>query len=601
MTNLATAEPTGAESARWDLTEYYSGPRDPEIEATLARALEHARSFEARYRGRINSLAPAEFAAMMRELEEVEEWESRPHMYASLLHSLDTQDPEVGRLVARVQEAGAERGAHMVFFGLEMAGISAEQAAAIAADPEASVYAHVVAEYRKYQPHQLSEVEERLLTERSPVGAGAWVRLFGELCAAIRADWHGERVPLTTVLSELRGPDREQRRAAAKAITAALDDDLRTRTYIFNVVLQDKAIDDRQRRYPRWISARNLSNEVSDEAVEALIQAVTERYDIVARYYRVKRVLLGLDQLHEWDRYAAVSDRTRPLAWHQAVELVSGSYHRFSDRAGELIDEFFEKGWIDAPVLPNKRGGAFCAAATPRSHPWVLLNFTGKLNDALTLAHELGHGLHDRMASRQHVFDYHPPLTLAETASVFGEQMTFDRIMSEERDPEIRLSMACAAVEDAFATIFRQVAMNRFEDRTHNARRTEGELSVEQVGAIWQEEQQRMFGDSLILTDAHRSWWSYVEHFLHTPGYVYAYAFGNLLALSLYRRYQELGPAFADDYLELLAAGGSVSPDRLLARVGIDLDDPAFWRAGLGLVEAKVAQVEELARAAGRI
>ncbi len=586
---------TGAEEIRWDLSELFSSPTDPRIEATLKAGLEAAQSFETDYRGRVASLAPDDFAAMMERLEEMQDRTSKAGLYASLLHTQDTASPANGRLLARVEEAGAERGRHLVFFHLELANLTDEQVAPLYADARAARYRHTVEESRKYRPHNLSEVEERLLTDRSPVSAGAWVRLFEELSAAIKVDIAGERLGLEQALARLREADRSRREAASRGVTEALRQDLRTRAYVFNVILQDKAIDDRLRNYPSWISARNLANETSDEAVAALVEAVTARHDMVGRYYRVKKRLLGLEQLHEWDRYAPVLGATRELSWPQAKELVVGSYHRFSERAGDLVEEFFRQPWIDAALGEHKRGGAFCAGATPRFHPYVMMNFTGKLNDALTLAHELGHGLHDRLASRQSIFDYHPPLTLAETASVFGETLTFDRIMAEEKDADIRLSMLCDQVEGAFASVFRQVAMNRFEDAVHTRRRTEGELSPEQLGETWQEVLQPMFGDSLQLTEDHKVWWSYVGHFYFAPGYVYAYAFGNLLALSVYKRYQESGPGFVDAYLEFLAAGGSTRPDELVRTLGMDITDPGFWDAGLTILDGMVRQIEELA------
>src|SRR5438105_4767074 len=592
---MATEVKTGAEDVRWDLTELYSSTTDPAIEATLKAGMEDAQAFEADYKGKLASLEPGAFADMMERLEDLQDRVARPSIYASLLHTQDTADPARGRLLARVEEAGAERGRHLVFFHLELAELTDEQVAPLFADPRAGRFRHPVEEARKYRPHNLSEVEERLLTERSPVSGGAWVRLFEELSAAIKVQIGAEKVGLEQALARLREADRARRQAASTGITEALKQDIRTRGYILNVILQDKAIDDRLRSYPTWISARNLANETSDEAVQALVEAVTGRYAMVARYYRVKRRLLGLDQLHEWDRYAPVQDATRELSWSDAKELVLGSYHRFSNRAGQLVGEFFEQPWIDAALGENKRGGAFCMGATPRYHPFVMMNFTGKLDDALTLAHELGHGLHDRLASRQTIFDYHPPLTLAETASVFGETLTLDRILAEETDPQVRLSMLCQQVEGAMATIFRQVSMNRFEDAAHTRRRTEGELSPEQLGEIWQQVLQPMFGDSLQLTDDHKAWWSYVGHFYFAPGYVYAYAFGNLLALSVYRRYQEAGPAFVDRYLDFLAAGGSRRPDELVKTLDMDITDPGFWDAGLAILDGLVKQIEELA------
>jgi len=594
MTETMTTQ-TGAEQVRWDLTELYDSPDDPRIEAVLAEALDFAREFEQSYQGRVAQLAPAEFVAMMKSLEDHYDQIARPSLYASLLHTLKTQDHQAGKLVGRIREAGAERGRHMVFFSLELAALTDAEAERLYGDPQAAVYKHTVEQERKERPHQLSQVEETLLTEISPVGVGSWTRLFEELCAAITAPIEGEELPLASALSLIRDGDREKRKQATLAITAGLRRDLRTRTYAFNVVLQSKSIADRLRKYDSWISSRNLANETSDEAVEALVQAVTARYDVVERYYTVKKKLLGLDQLYEWDRYAPIEEVERQLTWDQARDLALGSYHRFSARAGKLVQDFFDQPWIDAPVADGKESGAYCAGATPRFHPFVMMNFTGKFNDALTLAHELGHGLHDRLAARQHIFDYHPPLTLAETASVFGEQLTFDRLMAEEGDARVRLAMLCHQVEDAFATIFRQVAMNRFEDAAHAARRTQGELSSDQLGGIWQEKVQAMFGDSLELTEDHLPWWSYVGHFIRVPGYVYAYAFGNLLALSLYQRYREVGPDFVETYLDFLGAGGSQAPDELVRSVGMDITDPGFWDAGLTILDNMVKEVERLA------
>ena len=596
-----TAEPeTDVSRIRWDLTDLFASPDDPEIEESLRRSLGFAQDFEQRYKGRLAELPSAEFASMMEELATHLGATAKPAIYAQLLHSLNASDHAAGRLMSRIREAGAERGRHLVFFSLELAKLTDEQTARLYADPRCLPYRHTIEVERRYREHQLTEPEERLLTELSPVGSSAWSRLFGELCAAMTVDVDGQTVPLMTALAKLHEGDRAVREDATHAITRTLERDQHTRAYIFNVLLQDKSIGDRLRGYPTWISARNLANETSDEAVQALVDAVTDRYDLVARYYRVKRRLLGLDELHEWDRYAPLEATSREVGWQEARDLVLSSYHRFSPRAGALVGRFFDAPWIDAPVSEGKRGGAFCAGATPDLHPYVLLNFTGQLKDALTIAHELGHGLHDLLAGeRNHIFDYHPPLTLAETASVFGEQLTFDAVLAQERDAAVRLSLLCRQVEDQFATIFRQVAMNRFEDAVHAARRASGELSDDEIGKLWQEKIQAMFGDSLTLTGEHRPWWSYVEHFVHTPGYVYAYAYGNLLALSLYRRYREdRSPEFADRYLDFLALGGSQAPDEAVRTVGVDIGDPGFWRSGLDILGGMVDEVERLTASA---
>ncbi len=595
-TSTQTERETGAEQVRWDLSELFGSPDDPGIEAALAQGLEFAKEFEQSYRGRVSQLSPAEFVEMMKSLEDHHDRQSRPGLYAMLLHTIKSHDHGAGRLVSRIREAGAEQGRHMVFFSLELAALTDEQAERLYADPEAARYKHTVEQERKERPHQLTEVEERLLTEISPVGVGSWVRLFDELEAGIMVRLDGRDQALAVALSRLRDPDREVRRATTMAVTESLRRDIRTRSYLFNVVLQSKSIADRLRKYPSWISSRNLANEIADESVDALVKAVTGRYDIVERYYHAKRRLMGLDRLYEWDRYAPLEDVERRIDWAGARDLVLGSYERFSPRAGALVRDFFERPWIDAPVEEGKQGGAYCAGATPRWHPYVMLNFTGRLNDALTLAHELGHGLHDRLASKQHIFDYHPPLTLAETASVFGEALTFDRIMAEEQDPKVRLGMLCQQLEGAFGTIFRQISFNRFEDAVHTARRTTGELSVDQFGDLFNAKLQAMFGESLTLTDDHKPWWSYVGHFIHTPGYVYAYAFGNLLALSVYQRYKEVGADFVDSYLEFLSAGGSQRPDELVRALDMDVNDPGFWDSGLQILDGMVRQVEELSR-----
>src|SRR5437868_4565419 len=534
---------------------------------------------------------------MMRELAGYEEDAAKPEVYAYMLHSGATQDHAAGRLLARVREAGAERNSHMVFFYLELAQISDEQAAKLFADPDAAAYRHTIEEARKYRPHQLSEPEERVLTDFSPVGNPSWVRLFEELCARIRVNVDGSDLALDQALTLLREPDRNVRRKASGAVTQALRGDVRTRGYIFNVTLQDKAIDDRLRHFSTWVSSRNLANETSDEAVQALVDAVTSRYEICVRYYRVKKRLLNVGELHEWDRYAPLPGASRDLTYDAAKELVLGSYQRFSPKVGKLVSQFFEHAWIDAPVLPGKGGGAYCMPVSPRHHPYVMLNFTGKLRDALVMAHELGHGLHDLLAARQNMFDYQPPLTLAETASVFGEALTFDRIMADEKDPQVRLGLLCQQCEDAFSTVFRQVAFNRFEEACHTARRKEGELSLDQLGEMYQAKLQPMFGDGLTLTDEHKGWWSYVGHFLFAPGYVYAYAFGNLLALSVYHRYLEVGPSFVDAYMDFLGSGGSTRPDELVKRVGMDITDPTFWDKGLDILDGMVREVERLSQA----
>ena len=385
-------------------------------------------------------------------------------------------------------------------------------------------------------------------------------------------------------------PDRDQRRAIAESVTEALEPGLRTRAYVFNTLLQDKAIKDRLRQYPNWLAARNLSNEASDESVQALVDAVKSRYGLARRWYETKARLLGLDRLADYDRMAAVSEDDEKIPWEQGQALVLDSFESFSDRAGDIARRFFDERWIDAPPTQVKRGGAFSASTVPSVHPYVMLNYTDRRRDVLTLAHELGHGLHQTLAREQGVFHQDTPLTVAETASVFAEEIVFGRLLDAADDPASRLGLLAEAVEGQIATVFRQIAMNQFEDAVHTSRRDEGELSVDRINELWAETQHELLGDSVEITEGYRSWWSYVPHFIGSPGYVYAYAYGQLLALSVYKLYTERGDEMVPSYLELLAAGGSRSPEELGKIVGVDLTDPGFWDSGLDLVEEQLNQ-----------
>ena len=485
---------------------------------------------------------------------------------------------------------------------------------------------------RRYREHLLSEPEEKILAEKALTGASAWTRLFEELTSAIEVELpvedetnsgaghagdspaaggasplasangdRGEKVALDVALSRLSLPDRDVRRTSAEAVTAALAPGLRTRAFLFNTLLADKSTDDRLRSYEHWLAARNLANEVSDESVRALIAAVRARHEIPRRWYRLKAKLLGIERLADYDRMASVTEDQVTFPFAQARDIVVDCYASFSPELGELARRFFDERRIDAPVRPAKRGGAFCAAAVPDVFPYVLLNYTARRRDVLTLAHELGHGVHFALAGRQGIFHQHTPLTLAETASVFGETIVFGRLLEEDTSPASRLALLAENLEDTIATVFRQVAMNRFEDLVHTERRERGELSVERFGELWADSQQEMLGDSVELTEGYRSWWSYIPHFIGSPGYVYAYAYGQLLALSVYERYEQLGAELVPRYLELLSAGGSRSPEELGRIVGIELADPGFWDAGLDLVERQLTDAEEAAQASGRV
>jgi oligoendopeptidase F len=600
---ITTVGPDDVEQVAWDLAPLVDGDEEAGALRLLDEAEERARAFADTHAGRVADLDAAGLREAMLELGAIEELAGRAGTYAMLRFAVDTADPEIGALLQRVQERGTTIETTLLFFDLEWATLDDERADELLAGEGLDFCRHHLRNLRRYRPHLLSEPEEKVLTEKAITGRGAWSRLFAEVTSAIEVTVEGEAgpVPLDAALARLVSSDRDERRRVAEAVTAALEPGLRTRGFVLNTLLHDKAVDDRLRSYPHWLAARNLANEASDESVAALVQAVRARYDIPRRWYRLKAQLLGLDRLADYDRAAAVTAEDPGVAWSDARDLVLDSYTDFDGRIGELVTRFFAERWIDAPVRPNKRGGAFCAYAVPSVHPYLMLNYTSKRRDVLVLAHEMGHGVHAALAAPQGVFHQHTPLTLSETASVFGETIVFGRLLERAESPESRLALLAESLEGSIATVFRQVAMNRFEDLAHTARRGEGELSVQRIGELWAESQEEMFGDAVEVTDGYRSWWSYVPHFISTPGYVYAYAYGQLLALSVYRRYREQGEGFVDRYVEMLAAGGSQPPEDLGRIVGVDLADPGFWDAGLDLVAEQLENAEAAAREAGRV
>jgi oligoendopeptidase F len=599
-------DPELAETA-WDLEPLVEGEGEAGVESRLEDALARAKAFAERYAGKLGELDGAGLGEAMEALAVIYELIGRAGYYAALRFSTDTADPANGALLQRVQEQETQIQTTLLFFELEWAALPDARAEELLEGEGLDFCRHHLRNVRRYREHLLSEPEEKILAEKALSGASAWTRLFEELTSAIEVTLLGsgelgeEKLALDVALSRLALSDREVRRTTAEAVTAALAPGLRTRAFLFNTLLADKATDDRLRRYPHWLAARNLANEASDESVRALIEAVRGRYEIARRWYRLKAKLLGVEQLADYDRMAAVTEDEVTFPFAQAREIVLDCYSSFSGELGELAGRFFAERRIDAPVRPAKRGGAFCASAVPSVFPYVLLNYTARRRDVLTLAHELGHGVHFALAARQGIFHQHTPLTLAETASVFGETIVFGRLLQEDSTPASRLALLAENLEDTIATVFRQVAMNRFEDLVHTARREQGELSVERFGELWAESQSELLGDSVALTEGYRSWWSYVPHFIGSPGYVYAYAYGQLLALSVYQRYEQQGAELVPRYLEMLAAGGSRSPEELGEIVGVNLADPGFWDAGLDLVERQLQEAEAAAQASGRL
>jgi oligoendopeptidase F len=582
-------------NSAWDLDPIVDGQGSAGVERLLDEALARGAKFAEEYTGRIASLDGAGLREAMLELAAILELVDRAGSYAMLQFTTDTADPARGALLQLVQERGTTLETQLLFFELEWAALDDQQANALLdSGADVEFFAHHLRSARRYRPHLLSEPEEKVMAEKSLAASSAWTRLFGEQVSAIRVNLDGEETPLDSALSNLLSPDRERRRSTAEAITAALEPGLRTRGFIYNTLVYDKSVDDRLRHYPNWLAARNLANEASDESVLALIHAVRGRYDIPQRWYRLKAKLLGLDRIADYDRSATIASSEPLFSYEEARELVVDTYFDFSPEAGAITRRFFDESWIDAPVRENKRGGAFCATVYG-VHPYVMLNFTARRRDVLTIAHELGHGLHSALAEKQGVFHQSTPLTVAETASVFGETLVFERLLAKTDSDTERLELLAGRIDDAVATVFRQMAMNRFEHLVHTRRRSQGELSVQDISQAWVESQGEMLGDSVDITEGYHWWWSYIPHFINTPGYVYAYAYGQLLALSVYGRYREVGEALVPRYLEMLGAGGSMAPEQLGEIVGIDLADPGFWDAGLKLVDEQLIEAEALA------
>jgi oligoendopeptidase F len=601
----ATADPlTDPEllETAWDLDPLVEGEGEAGVDRQLDEAVAAATEFADRYAGKVAEFDIDGLAQAMHELARIHELIGRAGSYAALRFSTDTADPTRGALLQRVQERGTELETKLLFFDLEWAALDDTRAEELLALPdsredELEFCRHHLRTVRRYRPHLLSEEEEKLLAEKSISSQSAWARLFGEVVAALRVDLDGNEVTLDVALSRLQVADRDTRRTAAEAVSETLEPGLRTRGFIYNTLVYDKSVEDRLRSYPNWLASRNLANEASDESVMALIEAVRRRYDVPRRWYALKAKLMGIPKLADYDRMAPVFQEDLTFSFGEARDLVLDTYDAFAPEAGRITRRFFDEHWIDAPVRPNKRGGAFCSYTVPSVHPYVMLNYTARRRDVLTMAHELGHGLHAALAQPQGVYHQGTPLTLAETASVFGETLVFERLLAATDNDDQRLSLLAERLDASMATVFRQMSMNRFEHLIHTRRRDEGELSTDRIGELWLESQTEMFGDSVELSPGYRIWWSYIPHFINTPGYVYAYAYGQLLALSAYRRFTQEGDSFIPRYLDLLAAGGSRSPEELGAIVGIDLADPGFWDAGLALIDEQLSAAEKLAEA----
>ncbi|MDH7602602.1 MAG: M3 family oligoendopeptidase [Armatimonadota bacterium] len=592
---------SAASSLTWDLSDLYKGIDDPAIDRTLNECLERAKEFARRYRGNINraDLTPEYLHTAVQEFEALAQEMAKPMAYASLVFCADTSKPEHGALLQKVQERESEITLELIPFELELMELPPEVIDPILAAPILAKYRHFIHKTRLFRDHKLSEPEERILEQKANTGCRAFQRLFEESVSAIqfRVVVEGEERVLTEpeVIALLRDPNRETRKAAAAALSKGLQENSRLLTFIFNTLVYDKAIDDRLRRYEYPEQSRHMANELDDQTVETVVAACVEGFDITARYYSLKREILGYDKLYHYDRYAPLFESKKRYPFEEGKEIVLNSFERFSPLIRQIAQEFFENRWIDAEPRPGKRGGAFCSYVTADLHPYVFMSYLERSDDVMTLAHELGHGVHAYLAREQGFLNMSSALPVAELASTFGQMLVFEAL-ADQADLEEKLALYAEKIEEVFATVQRQAAMYRFEQELHRARRSHGELTSEHIGELWQKNMQAMFRDSLELGEEHSCWWMYVSHFVESPFYVYAYSFGELLVMALYSMYKDQGAAFVPKYIDLLRTGGSCSPQELLSRIGVDIKDPEFWRGGIRVMAQMVDEFERLYR-----
>lgn len=594
-------QPSSAAGITWDLSDLFASHDDPRIEATLEECRRRAEAFAARYRGTIHwagSPSAETLLAGLQELEAIEEALARVGAYAGLLYASDTARLEYQNLQQRVEEQGTDLGNRLLFFELEWLSLEEGGARSLLLEPALAPYRHYLETLRRFRPHKLSEPEEKIVNDKENTGRRAFGRLFGELTSSLAfpVDQDGEARDLTLseTLACLHREDRGLRRRAFEALFVVLARHGLTLTVTYDTLVQDHLLMDRLRRYPHPMAERHLSNEIEHEAVERMLEVAEANYGIAHDYFALKARLLGLPRLALYDQYAPVGGALPPCTYERAREMILAAFGDFAPVFREVAEQFFSQRWIDAEIRRGKHGGAFCSSPSPALHPYILCNYTDNLRDVLTLAHELGHGLHGWLARKQSYFNYDTPLTTAETASVFGEFLVFDHLLREEPDPAVRLALLCGKLEDTFATVFRQTVLTRFEQEAF-ARRKGSRFTAAALGEAWLDANRRYYGEAVEMPEGYRWGWSYIPHFIHTRFYCYAYVFGELLVLALYRMYREQGATFVPRYLALLEAGGSDAPDALLAPLGVDVRDPAFWQKGFDEIRRLVEQATALA------
>ncbi|MCB9497332.1 MAG: M3 family oligoendopeptidase [Fibrobacteria bacterium] len=599
MLDVASAQTAAQDSAkgvRWDLSSLYTGPDDPVLDGDFKAAEAAVDRFTANWKGKTTHLDPEQAGRMLEEFESATEIQWRIGSWTSLAYSIDSQNPSIMAVQARARKLFSDLEARTSFLTVEISTLEDSQVETWWSDERASRLRRWVEELRKYRKHILSEPEERLASRKDLTGKSATAQLFDDLTNSLTFpfdDGSGLRDRTgAEMLAFGRNPDPALRKAAHEAFLGVYARNGLVLSHVFNTLCQDHEIDMEVRGYSHPMQRTHMNNSLPDETVETMMRVVRESYPIAQRFWKAKAKLLGMEKLANTDLYAPISTRERPLPWPEAVETVLSAYDTFSPELGNLARRFHENGWIDAEVRPGKEDGAFCSGSWPSHHPYVLMNYTGLLRDVYTLAHELGHGVHYSLSSRQPLFLYDAPLVLAETASIFGEQLLTLKLLESEQDPELRRALLCSRIEDAISTAYRQNVLTEFELSAHLGRK-DGLLSQEKLCDLWWKANADLYGDAVAMNSAYRWGWSYIPHFIHTRFYCYAYTFGLLLVLGLYQRWREEGEDFVPRYLELLSKGGSEDPAKACEAVGIRLDED-FWRAGNRAIESLVAEFESL-------
>ncbi|QDH13904.1 M3 family oligoendopeptidase [Formicincola oecophyllae] len=580
---------------RWDLSDLYPSRQDPALVADLDKAATQARAFKARWQGKLGE-SGAGLASALEAYEKLDELLSRAATYSYLQFAEASTDPAAGRLLQDVREKITALSADLLFFSLEINRIEDAPFEVLLADQALAGWATYLRDMRSHRPHQLSDELEQALMDMDVTGRSAWVRLFDETMAALTVELNGQTRPLDEAFTLMMDPDRTVRAKAAKAISATLGRNNHLLASITNTLAKDKATRDKMRSFSRPVSARNLANRVEDEVVDALDSAVEAAFPRLShRYYSLKAGWLGLDRLEHWDRNAPLPGvEARPLSWGEGASIVRQAYHGFDPEMGALADRFLTNSWIDAAPVPGKASGAFAHPAVPSVHPYILMSYRGQPRDVMTLAHEMGHGIHQVLAGQaQGHLRSSTPLTLAETASVFGEMLTFCSLLGQAPTLAHRRHLIASKVEDMLNTVVRQMAFYQFESKVH-AERTKGEIPAARLGEIWRDVQQRSLGPAFNFTPDYDQYWSYIPHFIHSPFYVYAYAFGDCLVNALYGVYSSQPDGFAPRYKALLSAGGSKRHHELLAPFGLDARDPAFWNIGLDVISGLIDELEAM-------